>query len=546
MQRYIVVLLTLISFLSCSKHKSDVSIILDKAENCIEEHPDSSLNILNTLQLNNLTVNEERARYALLKSMALDKNYVDVTSDSLISIALDFYKRYGSPDYKLKAFYYNGKVKMYAGDYEGAIENYIRAEKYISNSSDYIAIGRLYNAKMNVYRLIYDMEHAVKPAEMSAYYYSLANDTTRYITSLNSLSSILLAARKYETLVNTFNQVESYEEYMTLSQKEAFYANKINYKIAVKDLSVTEFIDKYLECFVNKEQIVDWIVLARAYNELGEYTKAMDALDKYKKYNSKIDPLYYYFASEIYNSVGNYELAYKHLKYHQSNSSKKYNGIFNSDAKFIEERYLGEQLRNEQRYIIVILILIVIMIALTAILVSRYIRSILLKRNNKLKEIQEQQYILENEYEKAIIEQNRLRSLISKNKLTKDIIQLLEERMSILNNFIVSDISGINMEKSLQGLKNYLSDNEKFLHSTRMSFELTNPKFISYLKKLGLTSWEISCCCLYCIGLNGSEISNFLDIKYYYKQSSAIRRKLGVQSTTNIDKFLVEKLKELG
>ena len=116
--------------------------------------------------------------------------------------------------------------------------------------------------------------------------------------------------------------------------------------------------------------------------------------------------------------------------------------------------------------------------------------------------------------------------------------------MSILNNFIVSDISGTNMEKSLQGLKNYLSDNEKFLHSTRMSFELTNPKFISYLKKLGLTSWEISCCCLYCIGLNGSEISNFLDIKYFYKQSSAIRRKLGVQSTTNIDKFLLEKLKE--
>lgn len=544
MQRCLIALFTLILFISCSKQNSDVSIILDKAENCIEEHPDSSLNILNTLQLNNLTVNEERARYALLKSMALDKNYVDVTSDSLISIALNFYKRYGSPDYKLKAFYYNGKVKMYAGDYEGAIENYIRAEKYISNSSDYIAIGRLYNAKMNVYRLIYDMEHAVKPAEMSAYYYSLANDTTRYITSLNSLSSILLAARKYETLVNTFNQVESYEEYMTLSQKEAFYANKINYKIAVKDLSVTEFIDKYLECFVNKEQIVDWIVLARAYNELGEYTKAIDALDKYKKYNSKINPRYYYFASEIYNSVGNYELAYKYLKYHQSNSSKKYNGIFNSDAKFIEERYLGEQLRNEQRYIIVILILIVIMIALTAILVSRYIRSILLKRNNKLKEIQEQQYILENEYEKAIIEQNRLRSLISKNKLTKDIIKLLEERMSILNNFIVSDISGTNMEKSLQGLKNYLSDNEKFLHSTRMSFELTNPKFISYLKKLGLTSWEISCCCLYCIGLNGSEISNFLDIKYFYKQSSAIRRKLGVQSTTNIDKFLLEKLKE--
>lgn len=167
-------------------------------------------------------------------------------------------------------------------------------------------------------------------------------------------------------------------------------------------------------------------------------------------------------------------------------------------------------------------------------------------RNNKLKEIQEQKCILDNEYEKAIIEQNKLKALISKSKLTKDIVKLLEERMSILNNFIVSDISGMNMEKSLQGLKNYLSDNEKFLHSMRLSFELTNPKFISYLRKMGLSDWETSCCCLYCIGLNGSEIANFLNIKYFYKQSSVIRKKLGIQSATNIDKFLVEKLNELG
>ena len=43
MRRYLVVLFTLISFFSCSKHNSDVSIILDKADNYIEEHPDSSL-----------------------------------------------------------------------------------------------------------------------------------------------------------------------------------------------------------------------------------------------------------------------------------------------------------------------------------------------------------------------------------------------------------------------------------------------------------------------------------------------------------------------
>ena len=37
MQRYLVVLLALISFFSCSKKNSDISIILDKAENCMEK-----------------------------------------------------------------------------------------------------------------------------------------------------------------------------------------------------------------------------------------------------------------------------------------------------------------------------------------------------------------------------------------------------------------------------------------------------------------------------------------------------------------------------
>ena len=116
--------------------------------------------------------------------------------------------------------------------------------------------------------------------------------------------------------------------------------------------------------------------------------------------------------------------------------------------------------------------------------------------------------------------------------------------MEILNSFIVSGISGVNMEKSLLQLKNYLNDSEKFIYSTKMSFEVTHPKFIAYLLKSGLSEWEIGCCCLYCVGLNGSEISTFLNIKYFYKRSSIIRKKLNIQSI-NIDTFLLNKLQEL-
>ena len=259
MRRYLVVLVTLISFYSCSKNNSDVSIILDKAENCMEEHPDSSLNILNTLQLNSLTVKEDRARYALLKSMALDKCFTDVKDDSLTSVALSYYKNYGSPDQKLKAYYYNGKINSYAGDYDKALENYIKAEKYVRNSSDLLAIARLYNSKMNIYKSIYDIKQAIVPAKLSANYFLQAKDTVRYIRALNSLSSILLGANDFTSLEETFKLLETLKSRMNSSHMSSYYANIINYKIAVKDSTVVDSIEQYLEVLKSKEDIINWL-----------------------------------------------------------------------------------------------------------------------------------------------------------------------------------------------------------------------------------------------------------------------------------------------
>ena len=544
MRRYIFLCFFLVLVTNCTNRQSDASIILDKAFGIIEQQPDSSLAILNNLHLNNLPTQEERARYALLKSMALDKNYIDVTSDSLTSIAVDYYKNHGSADEKLKAYYYNGKVKSYAGDYEGAIENYIKAENNVKSSSDYVSIGRLYNAKMNVYKLIYDVEKAIKPAELSAQYYLQAKDTVRYITALNSLSAILLAANKFESLEETFMLIKSLEGSMTLKHKKLYYENLINYKLAIKDTSLRNVLGEYIVSFTDKQNLINWLIIARAYNELKDHSKALEALNNYKIFNQNLEELYYFFSSEIYGALQDYENAYEFLRFYHENSSKEDLKILQSDAKFLEERYSSEQHKLKQKYIIVMLVLSIVLILIIIIFIVIILRNIFIRRANKLLELEEQKIRLTNEYEKAIIEQNRLRSLISNNKISKDLRKVIEERMIILNSFIVSNISGINLDKSMIELKKYIDDNENFLQSTMLSFKLTHPKFISFLQNKGLSDWEVGCCCLYCIGLNGSEISNFLDIKYFYKRSSVIRRKLGVQSV-NIDTYLLNKMKEL-
>ena len=91
MKNILPILLLLLAFTACGD-KSSLTDVLNRAETLMNEHPDSSLTLLRTLTLDDFQQESNRARYALLHSQALDKNYIDVTGDSLISVAVEYYK----------------------------------------------------------------------------------------------------------------------------------------------------------------------------------------------------------------------------------------------------------------------------------------------------------------------------------------------------------------------------------------------------------------------------------------------------------------------
>ncbi len=123
----------------------------------------------------------------------------------------------------------------------------------------------------------------------------------------------------------------------------------------------------------------------------------------------------------------------------------------------------------------------------------------------------------------------------------------IEERLNVLNRFITASVSKNLTTSAADALDDYLKDKDRFIYSTRLSFIITHPGFVSYLKKSGLTEMEIGYCCLYCIGMNGKEIVSYLNKKSFYNSSSAIREKLGMaRNKTNLDIFLRKKMAELG
>ncbi len=72
------------------------------------------------------------------------------------------------------------------------------------------------------------------------------------------------------------------------------------------------------------------------------------------------------------------------------------------------------------------------------------------KRSHKIREIERQKAQLADEYEKALVEQEKLRAIISDKSLNPNIKKLLKQRLTILNKFIVSNISGVNLDDSVK------------------------------------------------------------------------------------------------
>ena len=123
---------------------------LNDVESYIMERPDSALAILDSMDRTLLTTDRLKAHHALLHAMALDKNYIDVTDDSLASVALDYYSRKGPKKYEARSRYYLGLSYFYAGDLSKAILEFTRAEE-VSEMSDSLYLAMIKTIQGHVY-----------------------------------------------------------------------------------------------------------------------------------------------------------------------------------------------------------------------------------------------------------------------------------------------------------------------------------------------------------------------------------------------------------
>ena len=91
-------------------HTSDVDAALDRAQRQIDTHPDSAFVALDSLDRSHLTTREQKARHALLYSIALENCGIAMTSDSIINIAVSYYTEAGDTENAEKTLFCKERI----------------------------------------------------------------------------------------------------------------------------------------------------------------------------------------------------------------------------------------------------------------------------------------------------------------------------------------------------------------------------------------------------------------------------------------------------
>jgi hypothetical protein len=158
--------LAILLFAACNtESRQRVEGTLNDVESYINEHPDSALAVLQAVDSTALSTRALRARYSLLRTMALDKCYLDITAPGLLDAAVPWYEHHGSADEKMKSLYYQGRIAQDKIDRNSAAVFFARAEEYAEEVTDKHALGLLYLAEAALYDRKHNLEKEQEYAE---------------------------------------------------------------------------------------------------------------------------------------------------------------------------------------------------------------------------------------------------------------------------------------------------------------------------------------------------------------------------------------------
>ena len=518
---------------------------LDTADSLMEQRPDSALTLLRRIDTLRLTSRHDRARYAMLLSMALDKNYIDLKDFHVLQPAIDYYEDHGTPTEQMRTFYYQGRIHENAGNMSKALQTYLKALERGKESNDIPTKARTYSAQIQPYEQLMAFDKAIEAGEKALICNRQAGRIESYALNLNHLVSTYTFKNDKANTWKYLNECRKLWPYISEKRKQDFYNN---YLIAATSFcgkdSIQATIQEY-ESHVPQSKW-DFLTLADAYAGIKNFDRAEYFASQHKLHSSvNSDKRYYAILYFLYRAQGKYkEAGEAYTQFNNINDSLNISAL-QENVRLTEARHQQElQAEKSEHKRVRNLWIAACSIALLLLFVLfTYYRLRISRMQKRLAEQEKEQY--RRQYEQLEEEYQGLQLLLQENnRLNDETKDIVKNRLDLLNDFIKAHLAEKGNKAEMR-IRQIMEDKEAFMQSTCQSFSISHPVFIQKLRSHGLTDWEVGYCCLYALGLNSKEVGHYINSSTYYKMNSLIRRKLELDShSTNLNLYIKKMLEE--
>ena len=574
------------SLISCTHNKNYTTTFqpeLAKAEAIMYRYPDSALHILQGIQPDIPSENEQYATWALLMTQAQYKNQIE-QSDSLINIAYSYFINQDNAQKKALALYYKGILCHESHHAEDALSFYLEAATEIEKTNDY-QLGFLINSEvglMYLYRKLndYAMEYFEK-----AHHNAELSDNQTYIAF-----SFIYIARAFSQKKQYNKAIEYYEKAIKIGQVNNYPT------ILASAMNETSFL--FLKTGENKKALQ----YAKDCIKIKKTDQRIFSLGDTYRYLKMYDSAYFYLnqaclSPNIHTARSAYQALYyisqeekdykkaveysNKLWFYQDSIGKtdRNKALIEMQEKYDQQKIINEnnlsQIKKDRiiRNVLIALIILSFIIAITNYL---YQRKIVSQKQEILEKEEKIRYftmkIHENE---TLINRNKMRieeltiqmegsqeikeQWKEQNKIRQE-IQQQNEMLKLENNKLQNHISNYaqslkEKSKELEAMEHlskenqYLHKREAFLcnqliNQTELFNKLKTTKYIddqlwqeikekidllfdNYTKRLyhqipSLTDGDIQICCLIKLRFSNGDIANMLAIS----PTSVSKRKL--------------------
>ncbi len=510
--------------------------VLDDVAGFIEARPDSALAVLegvrNDGQLS-MAGRQVKAKFALLYSMALDKNYIDLTSDSIIAPAVAYYFRHGRPDDRLRAHYYRARIAENAGNEDEAMAWLVRGERCSGGAGDYNTKGRLYSSKGRIYyKQLKFAESADNMLSAMECFQKAGNDSQSCRMALKASNCFLTLGNRVmsDSLLDCASKYKALLSGETLS---LYYEQQ--FLLADSDSARRQILQQYEDEVPSEDfdflRLADCEIGLCCFDKAEEYLSRFAADDPSRADNAR----YQYYRARCASACENYKEAFEHLQTYLSLTDSIAFRAAYQNTEFIEEREQSRETINAQKYRNIILSLAVMVAVLVIALLAVMIKLL----RDRARDYERRNREVSALYDSLLDERDSLKEFLASSR-DNNAYDIFKKRYSVINGFVsscaVSD--GHAAEGVIDELKSLISDRSEYVRESVTLVSSFYPDFMSYLNAHGLTDKEREYCCLLALGMRGKDIGNFIEVRRHYQYGFNIRKKLGLSRDTHLHTFI--------